>query len=184
MRGVEAVEPPRGGGALGPTSDGESAPTTAHPIRPELCAREDRSPRPCNSTPGVGQPAPNVRPMYPGTAKPACNALKLPAADQAPSLAVLCFRRAAPPPSARGRGRRRRGGRVRPARSRRGRARRRRARRPNRPGQRRRRASAIAPRAPSTTIPGAPGSRIYVGSKAPWDAITDALPRYEENGPV
>jgi hypothetical protein len=28
-----------------------------------------------------------------------------------------------------------------------------------------------------------PGSHIYVGSKAAWDAITDGLPRYEENGP-
>jgi hypothetical protein len=32
--------------------------------------------------------------------------------------------------------------------------------------------------------PGArPASHIYVGSKAPWDAITDTLPQYEENGP-
>jgi hypothetical protein len=32
--------------------------------------------------------------------------------------------------------------------------------------------------------PGArPGSHIYVGSRAAWDSIDDALPRYEENGP-
>jgi hypothetical protein len=28
-----------------------------------------------------------------------------------------------------------------------------------------------------------PGSHIYVGSRADWDAVDDGLPQYEENGP-
>jgi hypothetical protein len=29
-----------------------------------------------------------------------------------------------------------------------------------------------------------PASHIYVASRADWDAIDDALPQYDENGPV
>jgi hypothetical protein len=29
-----------------------------------------------------------------------------------------------------------------------------------------------------------PAQHIYVGSRAAWDAITDAVPQFEENGPT